>query len=80
MYIIFHTIFEQAELLYVRILCFQLDTLMFNMTSYNVPEGDGYALLTLHFSKPLPNMIMVRFQYKDQSASGKLNSLLSTID
>ena len=53
-------------------ICFQLDTLEFNETSYNVSEGDGYALLTLYFSKPLPNMIMVQFQYKDQSANGKL--------
>lgn len=51
--------------------CFQLDTVKFTEATYTISEGVKNVSLTLQFSKELPNMTMVKFQYNNHSACGK---------
>ena len=60
-----------ADLFMLMYIYFQLDTLKFTETTYEVSEGDKNVSLTLQFSKPLPKMTMVKFQYNNHSACGK---------
>ena len=57
--------------MYCYIRCLQLDTFCFKQRVYAVPEGDGFVLVTLEFSRPLPYDSNVRFRYGDTVSSSK---------
>ena len=52
--------------------CLQLDILCFIERFYIVNEGDGFVLVTLNFSRPLPYDSNVWFRYNDTASNGKL--------